>query len=56
MKTILANIVPEETRIAVLDEAGELESVEYERSSQAHLVGNIYRGKVQNVLPGMQAA
>lgn len=56
MKTILANIVPEETRIAVLDEEGELESVEYERSSQAHLVGNIYRGKVQNVLPGMQAA
>jgi len=56
MKTILANIVPEETRVAILDEQGELESVEYERSSRAHLVGNIYRGKVQNVLPGMQAA
>lgn len=56
MKTILANIVPEETRLAILDQQGELETVEYERSSQAHLVGNIYKGRVQNVLPGMQAA
>ena len=27
-----------------------------ERSSHSHLVGNIYKGRVQNVLPGMQAA
>ncbi len=57
MKTILANVVPEETRLAIVsDDDGELEMVEYERGSTAHLVGNIYRGKVQNVLPGMQAA
>lgn len=56
MKTILANIVPEEMRLAVLDRQGELETVEYERSSCTHLVGNIYKGHVQNVLPGMQAA
>ena len=57
MKTILANVVPEETRLAMVSDAdGELEMVEFERASQAHLVGNIYRGQVQNVLPGMQAA
>lgn len=57
MKTILANVVPEETRLAMVNDAdGELEMVEYERASSSHLVGNIYRGQVQNVLPGMQAA
>ena len=55
MKSILLNIMPEETRMAVaLD--GELLAVEVERASHAHLVGNIYKGRVQNVLPGMQAA
>ena len=57
MKTILANVVPEETRLAMVNDTdGELEMVEFERASTAHLVGNIYRGQVQNVLPGMQAA
>ena len=55
MKTIVVNIVPEETRAAVLED-GELERLEVERASQCHLVGNIYKGRVQNVLPGMQAA
>ena len=53
MKTILANVVPEETRLAMVNDTdGELEMVEFERASTAHLVGNIYRGQVQNVLPG----
>ena len=55
MKQILVNIVPEETRMACVED-GELESVQVERASHAHLVGNIYKGHVQNVLPGMQAA
>ena len=55
MKSILLNIVPEETRMAVV-ENGDLLAVEVERASHAHLVGNIYKGRVQNVLPGMQAA
>jgi len=55
MKSILLNIVPEETRMAIV-ENGELLAVEVERASHAHLVGNIYKGRVQNVLPGMQAA
>ncbi len=55
MKSILLNIVPEETRMAVVED-GDLLAVEVERASHAHLVGNIYKGRVQNVLPGMQAA
>ena len=41
--------------MAILED-GELQAVEMERSSHSHLVGNIYKGRVQNVLPGMQAA
>ena len=55
MKTILVDAVPEETRVAVLVE-GDLRALEIERANHSHLVGNIYKGCVQNVLPGMQAA
>ncbi len=55
MKTILITVVPEETRVAVVDE-GKLSALEVERATHSHLVGNIYKGQVQNVLPGMQAA
>ena len=55
LKSILASVDPEETRVAILED-GALQAVEMERSSHAHLVGNIYKGRVQNVLPGMQAA
>lgn len=55
MKSILMNIVPEETRIAVVEDQ-KLLFIEVERSSHSHLVGNVYKGHVQNVLPGMQAA
>ena len=41
--------------MALADE-GRLLSVEIERTASTHLVGNIYKGQVQNVLPGMQAA
>lgn len=55
MKSILVTAAPEETRAALVED-GVLEAVEMERSAHSHLVGNIYKGKVQNVLPGMQAA
>lgn len=55
MKSIIVNIVPEETTTAVA-ENGELLEISVERMESAHLVGNIYKGRVQNVLPGMQAA
>ncbi len=52
---ILINISPMETRVGVL-ENGMLQEVYVERSSKLGLVGNIYKGKVVRVLPGMQAA
>ena len=55
MKSILVSSVPEETRVAVVHD-GVLDAIEMERASHSHLVGNIYKGHVQNVLPGMQAA
>ena len=55
MKTILITVVPEETRAAVVED-GQLMALEVERATHSHLVGNIYKGQVQNVLPGMQAA
>jgi len=52
---ILINVSPQETRAAVL-ENGMLQEIFIERASSRGLVGNIYRGKVIRVLPGMQAA
>ncbi len=52
---ILINITPQETRVALV-ENGVLHEVFIERSSRRGLVGNIYKGKVVRVLPGMQAA
>lgn len=52
---ILVNVTPQETRVAVV-ENGLLQEVYIERSQKRGLVGNIYKGKVSRVLPGMQAA
>ncbi|HHH40312.1 MAG TPA: ribonuclease G [Sedimenticola sp.] len=52
---ILINITPPETRVAVL-ENGVVQEVIIERSERRGLVGNIYKGRVCRVLPGMQAA
>jgi len=52
---ILINVTPQETRVAVL-ENGVLNELFIERSSRLGLVGNVYKGKVCRVLPGMQAA
>lgn len=52
---ILINVTPRETRIAMV-ENGVLAEVFIERASRLGIVGNIYKGKVSRVLPGMQAA
>ncbi|RMF09065.1 MAG: Rne/Rng family ribonuclease [Candidatus Neomarinimicrobiota bacterium] len=44
-----------ETRIAILED-DRLVEVYVEKEDQHRMVGNIYKGKVENVLPGMQAA
>src|ERR1700677_2128754 len=52
---ILLNITPYETRVAVI-ENGLLQEIHLERKKHRGIVGNIYRGKVGRVMPGMQAA
>ena len=52
---ILVNVTPRESRAAVV-ENGVLQEVFIERASRRGLTGNIYKGKVSRVLPGMQAA
>ena len=46
---------PEECRIAIV-ENGILEELYIERSSQDNYVGNIYKGRVVNIEPSIQAA
>ena len=54
-KEIFINESMEETRIAI-QEDGQLVEVYIERQDNHRMVGNVYKGKVENVLPGMQAA
>lgn len=52
---ILINVTPRETRAALVQN-GILQEVYIERESYRGLVGNIYKGRVNRVLPGMEAA
>ena len=52
---ILMNIGLYETRVALI-ENGLLQEIHLERLSKKGLVGNIYKGKVGRIVPGMQAA
>jgi ribonuclease G len=54
-KEILINVTPQEIRVAIL-ENGMLHDLYIERSRNRGLVGNVYKGKVVRVLPGMEAA
>jgi ribonuclease G len=54
-KQILINSSPQETRIALL-ESGKVAELFFERNLDKGIVGNIYKGRVVRVLPGMQAA
>jgi ribonuclease G len=52
---ILINITALETRVALVDN-GVLQEIYIERERSKGIVGNIYKGTVARVLPGMQAA
>ena len=52
---ILVNISPQETRVALV-EGGVAQEIYVQRAARHGLVGNIYRGTIKRVLPGMQAA
>lgn len=54
-KELIATTNPFETKIALLED-GQLCELYIERKNQTRLVGNIYKGKVTRVLPGMEAA
>jgi ribonuclease G len=52
---ILINSTPSEARVALV-ENGMLQEVWLERASHTGYIGNIYKGVVSRVLPGLQAA
>ncbi len=52
---LLINVTPMECRVALIQN-GTVNELFIERSAKRGLVGNIYKGKVVRVLPGMQAA
>jgi len=54
-KEILINIEPQEKRAAIVNE-GRLEGYYLERPQDKTIVGNIYRGKIEAVLPSLGAA
>src|SRR5882762_6230442 len=55
-KEMLINVLqPEECRIAIIED-GILEELYVERTSQESYVGNIYKGRIVNIEPSIQAA
>ena len=55
LKELVVNAAPHETRVALLENSAIVE-VFIEREDETSIAGNIYKGRVQRVLPGMQAA
>ena len=54
-KQIIADVNPHEVRVALLED-DELAEIHVELRGHERIVGNIYKGRVANILPGMQAA
>ncbi len=54
-KEILVNSTDYETRVAILED-DKLVELQVERSDADRIAGNIYKGIIKTVLPGMQAA
>jgi ribonuclease G len=52
-KQIVVNVGARETRVAILEE-GRLVELKVEREDR--IVGNVYKGRVENVVPGLDAA
>lgn len=53
---IIINVSPEQTRVALLENTTQLSELYIERKKDASLVGNVYKGKIVKILPGMQSA
>ena len=54
-REIFINSTPQESRIAIMED-GFLAEFLIERKEERGIAGNLYKGKVARVLPGMQAA
>ena len=54
-KEIIINVSSNETRIAILED-GALVEIYAERPENERMVGDIYKGKIENVVEGIQAA
>lgn len=55
MKEIIVNATNYETRVAIVEDERVVETY-IERSRNKSIVGNVYKGRVTRVLPGMEAA
>lgn len=54
-RDIIVSCTPQETKVALLED-GNVAELFIEREAQRGVVGNIYKGRVTRVLPGMQSA
>jgi len=54
-RKLIINVIEHETRVALLED-GTITELFIEHRDDADIAGNIYKGRVQRVLPGMQAA
>ncbi len=54
-KQLVINDIEFETRVALVED-GTIAEIFIERHDESDIAGNIYKGKVKRVLPGMQAA
>lgn len=54
-KELILDVNEFEARLALLED-GELSEIRIEYFGQERLIGNIYKGRVENILPGMSAA
>ena len=54
-KDLIVSTTPQETKVALLED-GRVSEIFIEREAHRGVVGNIYKGRVTRVLPGMQSA
>ena len=54
-RDLIVSCTPHETKVALLED-GTVAELFIERDAQRGVVGNIYKGRVTRVLPGMQSA
>jgi ribonuclease G len=54
-KQLIVNVLDHETRVALLED-GTIAELYVDRGGDSDIAGNIYKGKILRVLPGMQAA